>query len=178
MCGGKVWLLADLLAASGRSTEERALYLEQMHADKVSWLLPPRPVSAVSRLQLSWALPVDDLEQQSGDSPPSFWQGRRWCLSMTYTPGSEGLWAYLAPSAAPAYVTAAIELEPVTRRGLNHLVYTMQGDYVSRDAWGGLVAQWGPDRKEWPQVKAWLQQQGLVHPDGCLHLRATVTHVT
>jgi hypothetical protein len=38
------------------------------------------------------------------------------------------------------------------------------------------MLNWGAG-KDWPQVQEWLQQQKLVQPDGCLHLRIAITQV-
>jgi hypothetical protein len=181
-------LLVDLVASIGRSGPERELWAAAIPEDKVAWRLLPRPVSAVTQLELSWYLPLSDIEEELAVDPKDIvslgscdnqviWQGRNWQPNVEYDPGSEFMDAFVMVRGAPAYTTGVIDLQPVLNTAGSDYRVSLEGDYV-RGGRGGAVAEWGPGKEEWPQVKAWLQQQGLVHPDGCLHLRSTITSVT
>jgi hypothetical protein len=184
--GSSPKLLIDLLAASGRSSDERHRWLRAVHQDKPTWRGHRRPPSALTQLQLSWDLPLRQLEESwAGHSAerivctdkthPSYWQGRRWWLSVEHTPGSGRGTVFVCCNNTPGFVTTTIAVDHA-REGVNGPSVSISGTYLTTGRGYHLLA-WGADREEWPQVKAWLQEQGLVHPDGCLHLRATVTHV-
>jgi hypothetical protein len=182
-----IQLVIGLLAVSGRSSTQRSGWLQAAQADRPAWHLQPRPMSAVSQLQLSWDLPLADLEKVVAATPSAevalttypcgvtMWQGRRWWFRFNYSPGKRQVIARLCLSHAPAFVTARITLES-TVEGSQGVSFTLDGAYVQTNC-GGALLEWGADKHEWPQVKAWLQQQGLVHSDGCLHLSATVADV-
>jgi hypothetical protein len=140
-------------------------------------------------VNLSWDVPLKDIEERLAaaagacanmKSPAEIvWQGRRWSLTLEYETGSRFLDGFVWCRIAPAYVTASITLDLTSQTAHIARRVILDKDFLCSDGGqGGEVAQWGPGKEEWPAVKAWLQQQGLVHPDGCLHLRATVTRVT
>jgi hypothetical protein len=172
-------LLADLLAVFGRSREERRKWLARVYKDKAAWRLPPRPASAVTQLQLSWDVPLKELEVAGAPGkavlcqPPIIWRGRRWWLALEFAEGIAS--GYVCISGATAFVSAAVMAEAV-HEGSSNPGFRLSAEYMTTGRGGQLLA-WGTDRKEWPQVKAWLLEKGLVHPDGCLHLRATVNRV-
>jgi hypothetical protein len=184
--------LADLVAVAGRErySTERQMWVEMLPEDMAEWRLPPRPASALSQLELSWDLPLKELEEKLFKAPdqvadldsPSdaIWQGRRWSLAFLHKPGNETLQGFVCLEGAAAYVTGVLRLEPRVGlprgRDTGRRSQQMQGVYVRSDA-GGAVAIKGADKiADGPTLRAWLQW-GLLHNDGCLHLRATINGV-
>jgi hypothetical protein len=194
VCDCSPRLLADLLARATRSSEEQNRWLDTEYEDKASWRLPSRPASVVKRLELSWDLPLRELEERWGaaqgewivlgsSSHARTWQGREWWLKCEVPPSREEANVFLVLGGAPAYVSASIAhrcRSSWDRDDRDSPFVTLDGHYLNHQinhGWGGTIAKWGPDRKEWPQVKAWLQREGLVNSKGCLQLRCSVKSV-
>jgi hypothetical protein len=180
------WVLEGLLAVAGKSKKKRREWGEnEAPDDKAAWRLPPRPRSAVAPLELSWDLPLAEVEDSLAADPNKLVsldsgarvsrQGRCWWLAFDYEPSTRLLGVFVCVADVPACITAAIWLDtaPGGRAGS---VLKLDAAYM-RDSLGGALARVGRGEEGWPAVKAWLQQHGLVHPDGCLHLRATITKV-
>jgi hypothetical protein len=182
VCDNSPRLLAELVALVPRSSEERSDWLDCECMDKAAWRLPPRPVSALTQLELSWDLPLAQLQERlaAGSSYlgglACIWKGRDWWPVLDYNCGTGELRTGLALSGAPAFTTGVVQAQAVEgrspQRGLIAGHYLRNGSGVVE-----TLAMLGADR-EWPAAKASLQEQGLVHPDGCLHLRATITGVS
>jgi hypothetical protein len=183
-------LLVDLLAFAATDMDHWKHHVKCVYPNKASWQLPPRPESAVTQLQLCWDLPLGELQQlfeeaQQPDKPPScayadsayqVWWGRDWRLSLSLEAGDTGAQFFLHCRYGPAYVDGVYGAAPMKGHPKTESWRIANGRYVTSLGFGGPLLEWGAG-KEWPQVAAWLQQQGLVHPDGCLHLRATITNV-
>jgi hypothetical protein len=176
-------LLTDLVALAGRSSEEQEKWLGTEYKNKAAWRLPARPASADDELLLSWHLPLSQLEQQAAAAGQScmmfdtrcharIWNGRSWWLQIKCISGKMG--AYLHCSGAAAFTTAVVEV--VDPSGWYPHRANLTGRYLRGSGWGKTLEAFGA-HKAWPAVKAWLLEKGLVHPDGCLHLRATVSLV-
>jgi hypothetical protein len=185
--GSSPVVLVDLLALSSASRRRWEHHLESEYVDKPAWHLPPRPASAATQVRKSWHLPLAELQQLfedsrqpdakpcQADSATSHWCGRHWYVSITVDATGTGASIRLHCRPAPAYVHGALGAAPIKGDPPNGW-YKFDGLYVTNRGLGGASLEWGAHREEWPAVKAWLSEQGLVHPDGCLH--AVVTGVT
>jgi hypothetical protein len=148
--------------------------------DKAAWHLPVRPASAVQELQVQWSLPLSQIEEcilsnNSVTLPHEgsllTWCGRRWGITSKLLGDCLGLG--LAVNQATAGCDAKYCVLGAGGRG----VCRSTGEcYLETSRGFPKMLDWGAD-KDWPQIKEWLQQKGLVHPDSCLHLRIDVSNV-
>jgi hypothetical protein len=179
---GNPRLLADLLAASGRTPAERSKWLQYQYTNKPAWRAPQRPPSSMQVLALCWDLPLATLqgvvqaEQEGGPGclwcpHRSLWQGRVWRLSLSVTGPSVSL--YLHTEGAAGFFSGELRVVGLSPR--TGSVHTFNGTHVDSDGRGLPMLSWDAGW-EWSRVAA-LLKAGWVHPDGCLHIRGGVTRV-
>jgi hypothetical protein len=148
-------------------------------SQKPAWQQPRRPASVVTELKLTLHIPVAP-PKASGSSAKqqAVWQGREWSWDCLWSASNIGAGLRLLRQqcgADCAFCRSALGFS--TTRGEFIPVHGGEVEqYLSRGGMGGPVLCCRPGT-EWPQTKVWLQEQGYVHADGCLHLSATIKQV-
>jgi hypothetical protein len=160
---------------------QRMARVKWVFGNKAAWQLPPRPLSCMREVVISWDLPLSRLEDAVSsktntrlrpDDAWVTWCGRQW--SMFVEADGMGMGLYLTADESAGFNGIYM----VTATAYHHVKKVMANGCLIGSKGTGLprVLTWGGD-KEWPQVKEWLEQRQLVHPDGCLHLSIKVSYV-
>uniref|UniRef100_A0A383W8I4 BACK domain-containing protein n=1 Tax=Tetradesmus obliquus TaxID=3088 RepID=A0A383W8I4_TETOB len=195
---------ACVLASAGKRSQVAQTLLE--HSPAVArfpaWKAAKRPASAMRQLDMQWQLPLQQLQEAVQQhlqhklkmhyllSTRHTWQGTCFMLKVEVTTDTAaprtqlGLYIRMldVPSGGVRSATykLSIAAAPGSQAGntkpdieLGPLTYT----WTNEKGRGNNKLVTFDALSNWQQAEAKLRQLGLVHSDGCLHLRGLVTNI-
>ena len=203
MCSSSSWLLKcftsqDLFSAcalAGSEKEHEWVAAASSRGPLIdhhpSWALPPRAESAVKGLVVKWNVPLEVIKRhfeaavakqpiKPARSPVQMvWKGRKFCLGLKGKSGGEaGAGASIVlgmqyQSNVPVdqmYIDGYISVDAreFERRVSFKMVLFQNEGFVMADALDSGM------ESTWEGAKAKLEENGIVHDDGCVHIRFSV----